>query len=134
MIMDVKREIISKNVLLVAAVVLMVVLVGYNVFLVPRGDALEVNAGESFEMSSSESEEVPEESESSESENKIININTADAEELETLPGIGPATAAEIIEYREKVGIIRSVDELLNVSGIGEKKLEAIRDKIKLSD
>lgn len=130
MIMDGKREIVSKNVLFIAALVIAVILVGYNVFLVPRGDALEVNAGENSELKSSESEE----SSFEESEDKIININTADAEELETLPGIGPATAAKIIEYREKVGIIRSVDELLNVSGIGEKKLEAIREIIKLSD
>jgi len=130
MIMDGKREIVSKNVLFIAALVIAVILVGYNVFLVPRGDALEVNVGENSELKSSESEE----SSFEESEDKIININTADAEELETLPGIGPATAAKIIEYREKVGIIRSVDELLNVSGIGEKKLEAIREMIKLSD
>lgn len=128
--MDGKHEIISKNVLLIAAAVVMVVLVGYNVFLVPSGEALEVNAGESSEVSFDESGKVS----SSAAEEKIININTADAEELETLSGIGPATAAKIIEYREKVGIIRSVDELLNVSGIGEKKLEAIRDRIKLSD
>ncbi len=130
MIMDGKHEIISKNVLLIAAAVLAVVLVGYNVFLVPRGDVLEVNVGESSEVSFDESGKVS----SSAAEEEIININTADAEELEKLSGIGPATAAKIIEYREKVGIIRSVDELLNVSGIGEKKLEAIRDKIKLSD
>ncbi len=130
MIMDGKHEIISKNVLLIVAAVVMVVLVGYNVFLVPSGDVLEVNAGESSEVSFDESGKVS----SSVAEEKIININTADAEELETLSGIGPATAAKIIEYREKVGIIRSVDELLNVSGIGEKKLEAIRDRIKLSD
>lgn len=128
--MDGKYEIISKNVLLIVAAVVMVVLVGYNVFLVPSGEALEVNAGESSEVSFDESGKVS----SSAAEEKIININTADAEELETLSGIGPATAAKIIEYREKVGIIRSVDELLNVSGIGEKKLEAIRDRIKLSD
>ncbi len=130
MIMDGKHEIISKNVLLIVAAVLAVVLVGYNVFLVPRGDVLEVNAGESSEVSFDESGKVS----SSAAEEEIININTADAEELEKLSGIGPATAAKIIEYREKVGIIRSVDELLNISGIGEKKLEAIRDKIKLSD
>jgi len=57
-----------------------------------------------------------------------INVNTADAAELEKLPGIGPALAERIIRYREENGPFISVDDLLNVSGIGEKKLEALRD------
>lgn len=56
-----------------------------------------------------------------------ININTASAEQLESLPGVGPATARAIIEYRKQNGGFRSVDELLEVRGIGPKKLEQIR-------
>ena len=59
---------------------------------------------------------------------KLININTATAEELMTIDGIGEATAAKIIEYREKNNGFISIDELLNVSGIGVAKLEKIRD------
>ena len=59
---------------------------------------------------------------------KLININTATAEELMTIDGIGEATASKIIEYREKNNGFISVDELLNVSGIGVAKLEKIRD------
>ncbi len=58
----------------------------------------------------------------------IININTATSEQLQTLPGIGPVLADRIIAYREKNGTFESVGELMNVSGIGEKKLEAIWD------
>ncbi len=55
-----------------------------------------------------------------------ININTASVEELQTLPKIGPKTAKAIVEYR-KHHPFKSVDELLNVKGIGEKKLEKLR-------
>ena len=60
----------------------------------------------------------------------IINVNTATAEELETLPGIGPVLAQRIIAYREEYGPFQSVGELAFVSGIGEKKLEAIWDLV----
>ena len=59
-----------------------------------------------------------------------VNLNTADAEALDSLPGIGPATAAAIIEHRGKVGAFTSVDQLLDVPGIGEAKLEALRDLV----
>ncbi len=52
-----------------------------------------------------------------------ININTATSEQLQTLDGIGPSMAARIIEYRQSNGNFKSVDELTNVSGIGEKTL-----------
>lgn len=60
-----------------------------------------------------------------------IDINTATAEELETLPGIGPVLSAEIIKLREEKGPYQSIDDLLAVPGIGEKKLEAIADMLR---
>lgn len=57
-----------------------------------------------------------------------INLNTDGAGDLERLPGIGPKLAQAIVEDREKYGPFRKVDDLLRVSGIGEKTLEGLRD------
>jgi competence protein ComEA len=62
-----------------------------------------------------------------------ININTAGVEELASLPGIGPSYAKRIVDFREKNGPYKKVDDLLNVQGIGEKTLEKIRDKVTVS-
>ncbi len=59
-----------------------------------------------------------------------IDINAASATELEQLDGVGPATAAKIVAYREQNGPFTSVDELDAVSGIGEAKLAAIRAQL----
>jgi competence protein ComEA len=59
-----------------------------------------------------------------------VNINTADSATLQTISGIGESKAEKIIAYRNANGNFKSVDELVNVSGIGEKTLESIRDKI----
>jgi len=66
------------------------------------------------------------------SENRIININTANVKELELLPGIGPVIAQNIIEYRNKNGLFRKKEELKNVTGIGEKKYEKISQFISI--
>jgi competence protein ComEA len=59
-----------------------------------------------------------------------VNLNTATEEELDDLPGIGPTTAAAIVNHREKVGRFASVDDLLDVRGIGTAKLESLRDLV----
>ncbi len=59
-----------------------------------------------------------------------VSLNTATAEQLETLDGVGPATAAKILEYRRQHGGFRSVEDLTQVSGIGEKRLAALRGKV----
>ena len=59
-----------------------------------------------------------------------VNLNTASVEELVTLPGIGPSYAKRIVDYREKNGGFKRVEDLLNVQGIGEKTLEKIRDRV----
>lgn len=61
-----------------------------------------------------------------------VNLNTATAEELDKLPGIGPATAEAIIRHRETRGRFRSVTDLLEVRGIGEAKLEQLRPLVKV--
>lgn len=60
----------------------------------------------------------------------LININRANLEQLDSLPGIGPVLAQAIIDYRTEFGDFQTPEDLLNVSGIGEKKLEAILDYI----
>lgn len=66
----------------------------------------------------------------SSSEEEKININTASKETLETLPGIGEVLAQRIIDLREKRGGFKRVEEIQDVSGIGVKKFEAIKDLI----
>ena len=61
-----------------------------------------------------------------------ININTATKEELDTLPGIGPSTAAKIIEYRKENGKFKNIEEIKEVSGIGDAKYEKIKELINI--
>ena len=62
-------------------------------------------------------------------ENDKININTATAEDLESVSGIGPATAQSILTLREERNGFCFMEELLDVPGIGEKRLEALRER-----
>lgn len=59
-----------------------------------------------------------------------VNLNTATIEQLQTLPGIGPAMAKRVIEYRTKVGKFNKIEEIINVKGIGEKKFQKIKDRL----
>ena len=60
----------------------------------------------------------------------LININTADAKELEKIKGIGPALAGRIVDYRENNGAFKSVDEIKKVRGIGDKTFDKMKDQI----
>lgn len=59
-----------------------------------------------------------------------ININQATAAELETITGIGPSKANAILQYREENGTFKSIEELKNISGIGDKTFEKLKDEI----
>jgi competence protein ComEA len=61
-----------------------------------------------------------------------VRINRATAQELEELPGVGPVLAARIAAYRDENGLFRSVEDLLDVPGIGEGKLATLRDSVAL--
>ena len=114
---------------------------------VPLKDSAELNsvsnaltadtqrAASSFSESSS-SPSTPNASNSSVEPSKaaLININTATSEELQALSGIGEAKAAAIIAYREEHGAFNNISEIMNVSGIGEKIFENIRDSITTGD
>ena len=62
----------------------------------------------------------------------IVNINTAPQTELEQLPGIGASIATRIIDYRNKNGKFKAIEDIKNVTGIGESKYEKIKDNIKV--
>ena len=63
----------------------------------------------------------------------VININTASVADLERLPGIGAKTAGRIIEYRQKNGPFKKVEELMNVRGVGEKNFLKLRTQISVA-
>ncbi len=68
--------------------------------------------------------------ENNKEESGVVNINTADKEKLTTLTGIGESTAEKIIKYREENGYFNSIEDIMNVSGIGESKFNSIKDDI----
>ena len=70
--------------------------------------------------------------ENNNSNNTIININTANETELEELPGIGASIAGRIIEYRNKNGKFKSIEDIKNVTGIGNSKFEKIKESIRV--
>jgi competence protein ComEA len=60
----------------------------------------------------------------------VVNLNTASSAELQTLPGVGAKTAERIIEYRQKKGPFKKIEELMNVQGIGEKSFLKLRAQV----
>jgi len=64
--------------------------------------------------------------------NGLVNINTADLGQLDTLPGIGPVTAKKIVDYRSLNGSFKKIEDIQNVNGIGPKKYADIAAKISI--
>lgn len=87
---------------------------------IPQGVGSDAVTLQSSEMSGSESDQ-----------NNLLNINTATLDEIsENLPGIGDVIAERIVDYREANGDFQSIEDIMNVSGIGEKIFENLKDKI----
>src|SRR5437763_14812811 len=63
----------------------------------------------------------------------VVNLNTASAAQLEALPGIGAKTAARIVEYRQKNGPFKKIEDLMNVRGVGEKNFLKLKTQITIA-
>ncbi len=63
-----------------------------------------------------------------------VDLNSATVDQLISLPGVGPKLAGRIVEYREKAGRFGSIEELLNVKGIGEKKFQKFEHRLKVGE
>ncbi len=93
----------------------------------PQGSAQVIEGSSSTASSGSGGKSL---SASGSPENALINLNSATIEELQTLPGVGEATAKAIVEDREAHGPYASPEDLMRVSGIGEKKFAKLQDKV----
>lgn len=128
-----------EKILIIIALCLCAIIIGYNAFFTPEisiPTIIYVNNETSTtyesETSSDKITSSPQDgSGSNETENVKINLNTASATELsENLSGVGSAIAQRIILYRESHGGFKNIDEIKNVSGIGEKIFEKIKGSI----
>jgi len=63
---------------------------------------------------------------------QVVNVNTASAADFEALPGIGPKLAARIVDYRQKNGPFKKIEELMNVQGLGEKNFLKLKPQLTL--
>lgn len=86
--------------------------------------------GEKVNEDVDNTENLQKESGVSSSNSSLININTATIEELDKLPGVGEATANKIVNHRDEIGEFKSIEEIKNVNGIGDKKFEQIKSLI----
>ena len=65
---------------------------------------------------------------------ELIDLNKASAEQLVALPGVGPAIAKRIVDFREKNGPFKRVEDLLKVRGVGEKSFQKIKGRVRVGD
>lgn len=97
---------------------------------IPEKSEVNNDSEREYITTSSGNNVVMEEKIMKDSNNTLININEATQTELETLPGIGPSIALKIISYREQEGEFLTIEDIKNVSGIGENKFENIKELI----
>ncbi len=123
------RESAQIKFLMGVTLLLAALIVVYNAFYIP--DAVSFTQ---ISTDGSQSEELESGQTEKDEETNLgkVPINRADETELDTLPGIGPALAKAIVEYREENGGFSSLEELMEVPGIGEKKFAELKDLISL--
>ncbi|MCF7832962.1 MAG: helix-hairpin-helix domain-containing protein [Candidatus Marinimicrobia bacterium] len=119
----------EKNIIIVVAIILLLGVVGYIIRVVIKKQRVlrstEVRMKNTFQREDENREE-------SALPNKPVNINTAGLMEIEALPFLGMERSKDIIQYRDKNGPFKSLDELTNISGIGAKTLEKLKPLITL--
>ncbi len=122
-----EKESAQIKLLIGIALILAALVIGYNAFYIP--DAVPF-----AQISTDGSAPVPSESsKAGEEASPVLSINRASAEDLDTLPGIGPSLAQAILEYREEHGGFSTLEELMEVPGIGEKIFAELKDQIVLN-
>lgn len=123
------RESAQIKFLMGVTLLLAALIVAYNAFYIPDAVSftqISTDGSQSEELESGQTEKEEEKNPGK------VPINRADETELDTLPGIGPALAKAIVEYREENGGFSSLEELMEVPGIGEKKFAELKDLISL--
>lgn len=115
----------NEKILISIGLIMFAMLIGYNTFFTPQMPSVVQNSGDII------ADKHKKDSDQKSSKNYKINLNTASEEELiENLDGIGSAMAKRIIEYRETNGGFYSIEELMNIKGIGEKRFEKLKNSV----
>ena len=97
-----------------------------------QGDGVESSAGSQAAQNGRSSQQGSDGSDDGATSDTRIDLNTATAEQLDSIPGVGPVTAQRILDHRRSIGRFTSVDQLLDVSGIGAKMLTKIRPWVRV--
>ncbi|MDQ5984201.1 MAG: hypothetical protein RUMPE_01241 [Eubacteriales bacterium SKADARSKE-1] len=129
-----KKDYSPEKILIIIALVLFAGITFYNAFFIPEVSVptiIYVDKDNSESENSQSTDSSSDSSSSSSSNSSKTNINTATESELSSnLPGIGTVLAKKIVEYRQYNGNFASIEEIKNVSGIGDKLFESIKDLI----
>lgn len=136
-VVEIKGEIMNPNIYWLKEESIVEDLLSEAGGLKPEADISKINRAEKLKNHQSiiipnknEVKEVAATSQTDEQVSSIININTASEAQLDTLPGIGPSRAKDIISYREEKGGFNSIEDIKNIKGIGEASFEKLKDKI----
>lgn len=99
-------------------------------YIIPKEGEVIQNNSDSTQVTSNKDNNSSNNATQSDSQGSKININTADLKQLDNIPGVGEATANKILSYRDENGEFKSIEEIKNVNGIGDKKFENMKDLI----